>query len=337
MNRKLLAVAVAGAVAPVGAQALDVSVSGQVNRAIRFADNGAGSDVQHVDGSASGSRYRFTAEGEVMGGITAGAHIESEWASNRGWQADVDQPDAPTSDGFRHSYIYFSGDFGKVTLGRTSPAGNGAMWSSHNGAWMGTEYSPDTNSGISVVNSADDSLSGYTVFSFFPSINIGRADILRYDTPSIGPVSFAASMQKDGATDHKWSFGASLSHDVGAANVIGGLILMEDVLGISGGIAFAQGTSVNAAWGTDDDAGEDYEDMYINLAHTWGNMSVAVQYRSTENGDDMEGDTIGLGASYSLGSGVDVYAGFNNYSFDAPGSDFEDVNAFHLGSRVRFN
>ncbi len=389
MNRKLLAVAVAGAVAPMGAQALDVSVSGQVNRAIRFADNGAGSDVQHIDGSASGSRYRFTAEGEVMGGITAGAHIESEFASNRGWQADVDQPDEITSpspstvddangdnmvdyvvnhdevekgsSGFRHSYIYFSGDFGKVTLGHTSPAGNSAMWKSHNGAWMGTEYSPDTNSGISVISNADDMFAGgsnciratgetrvaedplfvdgekgcYSVVSFFPSINIGRRNTLRYDTPSIGPVSFAASMQKDGATKHAWSFGADLSHDVGAANVIGGLLLMEDVLGISGGILFAQGTSVNAAWGTDD--GEDYEDMYINLAHTWGNMSVAVQYRSTENGDDMEGDTIGLGASYSLGSGVDVYAGFNNYSFDAPGWDLEDVNAFHLGSRVTFD
>ena len=339
MNRKVLAVAVAGAIAPMAAQALDVSVSGQVNRAIRFADNGAGSDVQHIDGSASGSRYRFTAEGEVMGGVSAGAHVESEWASNRGWQADVDQPDAATSDGFRHSYIYFSGNFGKVTLGHTSPAGNGAMWSSHNGAWMGTEYSPDTNSGISVrLSDSGNSASGYTVFSFLPSVNISRANILRYDTPSIGPVSFAASVQKDGADDHMWSFGASLSHDVGAASVIGGLILMEDVLGISGGIAFANGTSVNAAWGNDDSGVKDYEDMYVNIAHTWGDMSVAMDYRSTDDSkSNMEGRAIGLGAQYSLGGGVDVYAGFNNYSFDKPGENFEDISAFHIGSRVRFN
>ena len=92
MNRKLLATAVAGAIAPMAAQALDVSVSGQVNRAIRFADNGANSDVQHIDGSASKSRFRFTAEGEVMAGLTAGAHIEYGSSNNAGGGLDVDMP-----------------------------------------------------------------------------------------------------------------------------------------------------------------------------------------------------------------------------------------------------
>ena len=363
MNKKLLATAVAGAIAPMAAQALDVSVSGHVNRAIRFADNGVNSDVQHIDGSASKSRFRFTAEGEVMPGITAGAHIELGFASNGGGGLDIEQPDTgaasntsnkpvatsgePDPDDIghrhsanhvdaRHSLIYFSGDFGKVTLGNAPAAGNGVMWTSHNGAWMGTEYSPDTNSGLGVMET-DGASSGYSVFSFFPSVNIGRKNTLRYDTPSIGPITVSASVQKDGATGHSWSFGASLGHDVGAANVIAGLIYMEDVLGIAGGLAFANGTSVNAAWGSDDDSGEDYEDMYINVAHTWGNMSVAVDYRSTENGKDMEGRAIGLGAQYSLGGGVDVYAGFNSYSFDAPDKDLEDINAFHMGSRVRFN
>ena len=336
MNRKILVTAVAGAIAPMAAQALDVSVSGQVNRAIRFADNGVNSDVQNIDGSASKSRFRFTAEGELMPGITAGAHIEYGSSSNPGGGLDVEAEDKSASFDARHSLLYFSGDFGKVTLGNAPAAGNGVMWSSHNGAWMGTEYSPDTNSGLGVMNT-DGTSTGYSVFSFFPSVNIGRKNTLRYDTPSIGPISVSASVQKDSATGHSWSFGASLGHDVGAANVMAGLIYMDDVLGIAGGLAFANGTSVNAAWGSDDDSGEDYEDMYINVAHSWGSMSVAVDYRSTENGDDMEGRAIGLGAQYSLGGGVDVYAGFNSYSFDAPDMDLEDINAFHIGSRVRFN
>ena len=49
MNRKLLAAAVAGALAPMAAQAVDISVSGQVNRMIRYADDGHDSDVQHLD------------------------------------------------------------------------------------------------------------------------------------------------------------------------------------------------------------------------------------------------------------------------------------------------
>jgi predicted porin len=344
MNRKILAAAVAGAITPMAAQALDVSVSGQVNRAIRFADNGVGSDVQHIDGSASGSRFRFTAEGEAMPGITAGAHIEQGFTANGGGGLDVEAEDKGKGTfEFRHSYVYFSGDFGQVTLGHTTPAGNGIMWSSHNGAWMGTEYSPDSNSGIHARTS--DGAGMGSVFSFFPSVNIGRMNTLRYNTPSIGPVSFSGSVQKDGATDHAWSFGASLSHDVGAASVMGGLILMDDVLGIAGGIAFANGTSVNAAWGSDE-AGlnpletgpQDYEDMYVNVAHSWGSMSVALDYRTTKDSNSTkEGRAIGLGAQYALGGGVNVYAGFNNYSFEQDGYDIEDVNAFHIGSRVTFN
>ncbi|MDE0002334.1 MAG: porin, partial [Rhodospirillaceae bacterium] len=235
MNRKLLAVAVAGAVAPMTAQALDVSVSGQVNRAIRFADNGANSDVQHIDGSASKSRFRFTAEGEVMAGLTAGAHIEYGSAHNPGGGLDIDQADTgassntsdkpvatsgmpdPMSAGHKHSakqvdarhaLLYLSGDFGKVTLGNAPSAGNGIMWTSHNGAWMGTEYSPDTNSGLGVMMTEADAdgnqASGYSVFSFFPSVNTPRTNTLRYDTPSIGPVSLSASIQKDSADGHDW-------------------------------------------------------------------------------------------------------------------------------------
>ena len=350
MNRKLLAVAVAGAVAPMTAQALDVSVSGQVNRAIRFADNGVNSDVQHIDGSASKSRFRFTAEGEVMPGITAGAKMEIGFANNPGGGLDIEQEDIgaaspPDYDenhvDARHSLLYFSGDFGKVTLGNAPAAGNGVMWTSYNGAWAGTEYSPDTNSALSVMMT-DGMDSGKNVVSFFPSANIGRKNTLRYDTPSIGPISVSASIQKDDATSHSWSFGGSLGHDVGAANVKAGLIYMDDVFGIAGGLGFENGTSVNAAWGTGDGVAQDFEDMYINVAHTWGNMSVAVQYRSTEHKDAMgmklEGRSMGLGAQYAVGSGVDVYAGFNSYSFDTSmGPELEDVNAFHIGSLVTFN
>ena len=368
MNKKLLVTAVAATIAPMAAQALDVSVSGHVNRAIRFADNGVDSDVQHVDGSASKSRFRLTAEGEVMAGLTAGAHIEYGSANNPGGSLDVDNDDEKASFDARHSLLYLSGEFGKITLGNAPSAGNGIMWTSHNGAWMGTEYSPDTNTGLGVMTTdgaaykrcspldeptvthevvdgsvnhvvAVEDCAAQSVFSFFPSVNTPRMNTLRYDTPSIGPVTLSASIQKDSEDSHDWHFGASLSHDVGAANVIGGLLYEEDKIGIAGGIAFANGTSVNAAWGSDDASGQDFEDMYINVAHSWGNMSVAVDYRSTDNDMNMEGRAVGLGAQYSLGGGVDVYAGFNNYSFDVPDPDvdLEDISAFHVGSRVRFN
>ena len=83
MNKKLLAVAVGSAIAaPMTAQAIDFKVSGHVNRMIRFADNGAGSDIQQTDNTASRSRVRFTGSQEIGSGITAGVRVEFGVASN---------------------------------------------------------------------------------------------------------------------------------------------------------------------------------------------------------------------------------------------------------------
>jgi predicted porin len=341
MNRKLLATAVASAIAPMAAQAVDVSVSGQVNRAIRFADNGVNSDVQHIDGSASGSRFRITADGELMDGVQAGAVVEVGWTVNGGGALDVDVADAakPKDVDFRKSSLHFSGDFGKVTMGWNAPAGNGIEWTSHSGAWAGTEYSADTNSGIHV--RASDGTDQGSVFSFLPSVNIGRQNTLRYDSPSIGPIGVSVSLQKNGEDGQTWSFGGSLAQDFGGSSVSGGVFVMEDKFAIAGGILFSQGTSVNAVWGNNDTGTTDYETMYLNVSHTWGDTSVGLGYRTADDGDTSKGakeaQAIGLGVSQSLGSGVIVYAGFNNYSFDMTGYDLEDINAFHIGSRVQFN
>ena len=375
MNRKILAVAVAGAMSPTMAQALDISVSGIVDRAIRFADNGAGSDVQHVSGP-SPTQFAFTASEEVMPGLIAGGRIEVGAASNGASGQDIDVADnAAPAISYRHSYLYLTGNFGRITMGHTNPAGKGAMFGAHNDAWAGTEYSIDHTSAISVMSGdgmdygcrpvlpaptvvhapqADGTVNhtvtaqkcGHTVFDFLPSINEARANVLRYNSPAIGPVTFEGSLQKDpgNADDQMWGFGARLSHDVGAAQVIGRLGIKEDELALSGGIKFVNGTAVNAAWGTDEDgmnaAGtpKDYEDMYLNLSHGWGNMAVALDYRvGKDSNSDMEGRKIGLGANYAVGGGVNVYAGFHNYSFDMPGEDLDDVNSFHVGTSVSFN
>ena len=338
MNRKLLAAAVAGVVSPMTAQAVDFAVSGAIDRAIRFADNGNGSDVQHVSGPYP-THFAFSGSAEAMPGIVAGGRIEAGWGANSAGTRDVDAPDKAPDLSYRHSYMYVSGAFGRVTLGWTNPAGRSAMFGSHNGAWAGTEYSVDHTSSISVLTTDDES-SGYSIWDFMPSVNWGRANVLRYNSPSIGPVTFAASLQKDGndPTDQMWAFEGRVSQEVGAASVIGRVGIVEDALAISGGMKFANGTSINAAWGTDErKAGQDYEDVYVNLSHEWGNLSLAIDYRTADDSmTNLEGRKVGLGANYALGEGVNVYAGFHNYSFDAPDMDLENVNSFHIGTSVSF-
>lgn len=337
MNRKLLAVAIAGAIAPVTAQAIDVSVSGHVNRMIRYADDGHDSDVQHLDNGASGSKWRMTAEGELDNGLTAGAYIESSFASNgSGAVGTHDKKDLKPSDGFRHSNLYMSGNFGKVTLGRAAVAGSDAMWQSHNGAWAGAEYSSaEVASAVQLRTSGGEQL-GNSLYSAFGSVSRSRADILRYDTPSIGPVRLSGSI---GNEEDDWSVGAYLSQDVGGGGLIAGAIFDDNQFGVSGGFQFANGTSVNLAYGTNEVGDrDDHRDIYANLAHSWGDTSATIDYRTVENwSTGLDATSIGLGMNHSLGGGVDVYAGYHHYSFDKEMTDIENVSVFHVGSRVRFD
>src|SRR5262245_9829 len=61
MNKKLLTVAVGAALYAVGpsAFALETTLSGQVNRALMWADNGTRSETHHVDNAISSTRFRF--------------------------------------------------------------------------------------------------------------------------------------------------------------------------------------------------------------------------------------------------------------------------------------
>ena len=346
MNKKLLAAAVAGAIAPVAAQAVDVSVSGHVNRMIRYADDGHDSEIQHLDSGASLSRWRMTAEGELDGGMMAGATVESAFVSNGAGTPLDSGAGGKDSTSLRHSYLWLSGNFGKLSLGHTSPAGTGSMWASHSGAWMGTEYSTTENaSGVLLRTSGGSgaplpSGKDASLYAAFRSVATSRSDVLRYDTPSIGPVSMGVSI--DGAD--MWAVEGSLGTDMGGVSVTGGALFAEanaddKMFGISGGVAFGNGTSVNAAYGTNDSFDDDHSDAYINLSHSWGNTSVAIDYRSVDNATPgMEGQSIGLGFNQSMGNGVDVYAGYHNYSIDMDdGTDVEDVDVFHIGSRVKFN
>ena len=127
--------------------------------------------------------------------------------------------------------------------------------------WMGTEYSADTNSGISVMK-ADDRRHGVRLlrsFSFLPErhhVSV-RHSVLRYDTPSIGPVSLSVGVSvhkdPDDANDHLLELcRLSVNQDFGAANLIkaASSTIADDDAGHGGRHRSSRmARAVNAAWG----------------------------------------------------------------------------------------
>ena len=194
IERKLIAAAVSSALAlPMAAQAVEFSVSGHVNRAILSVDTGGDDDddLQHVDSNASQSRVRFTGSEEMDNGMTAGVNMEMGILSTGSTSGTTT----------RHAAAYLNTPGGKLTLGHTSTAADGMAHARLGGpSWLGgvtnwcSYYSKNAAGGTAVA---------------CPSNDGGRTDVLRYDTPSLGPATLSFSAGDNDYWDAKLTIAGS--------------------------------------------------------------------------------------------------------------------------------
>ncbi len=310
MERKLIAAAVSSALAlPLAAQAVEFSVSGHVNRAIISVDRGGDDDgdLQHVDANSSETRFRFTGSEELDSGMTAGVQLEIGRPGN--WRT-------------RHANVSLSTAGGKLTIGQGSAATDGMAHADLGGpSWLGgaTNWCSYASSGPAC-----------------PSNDGSRIQMLRYDTPAIGPASLAVSTGDDDYWDAKLSIAGSMG-DAGYAVRVGHIGEhgadddKGDVTTASIGVGFGQGTSVAAAWSQSKNA-DNHEYQYIKLDHSYGDGSIGVYYKRGED-DNTEGSLWGVGLGHSLGGGATAYAGYRMIEEDG----VDDVTLLVAGMRVTFN
>ncbi len=361
MNKKLLAIAVSGALAmPMAAHAVEYKASGQVNRAIMYGDDGQGSDVLHVDGDSTGTRFRFNGSEDLGNGMKVGFNFEIEAQSNDSADATLKQggtspgesssPDGAFKHGERQINVWFSGNWGKVTAGQGSVATDGAALADLNKAWITIENTTDYGAAIAFRTSTGGTAGGITAIDVTPSYDGGRNDNLRYDSPSLGPFKAAVSV----SNNETWDAMGKLAGSVGGGgyDVRFGYGDYENRDGferwvVSGAFKFSQGTSIALAYGEADFTGvaPDGSYFYVKLGHDWGNNSVAVDYKDSDDttanaacaGGACGGETFGVGFVHTLPKPkVDLYAGYRNFELD----DFagaEAIDIFYVGFLVKFD
>ena len=322
MERKLIAAAVSSALAlPMAAQAVEFEVSGHVNRAVILVDDGSenDNDLEHVDSNASETRFRFKGSEDIGNGTTAGVLVE------------IGRPSAWRT---RHAAVHLAGAFGKVTLGQTSAAADGMAHARLGGpSWLG-----------GVTNWCSYASAGPAC----PSNDGGRPDVLRYDTPSLGPAGIAVSTSNNDYWDAKLSVAGSLG-EAGYDLRVGHIgeyadDTAGDITTASAAVAFGQGTSAAVAW-SQEKTGDETEYMYAELDHMYSaDGSIGVYWKQGENvirqlGDDgfenvkNEGSLWGIGVGHNLGAGATAYAGYRVMKED----NQEDVSVIVAGLRVTFN
>ena len=227
MHKKALTVAIAGALAaPMAAQAVEVSISGHVNRALFITDSDSGSSAKEADNGSSGSRFRFSGSGEMMDGSSAGLLLEYGAGGDGGAGLSL-----------RYADLNFAGEFGKVSIGHGNQGGESSVYNDKSGVF-----------GIGHGQAKGDS----TLGGYFGSLDGGggRNNRIRYDTPAFGPVSVGVSV----GNGDQVSAGITLSQDFGGtafSAALGTVMHPGDESTISGsaGVKLASGITISGAWG----------------------------------------------------------------------------------------
>ena len=317
MADKALTVAIAGALAaPMAAQAVDVSVSGHVSRALVHVDSDDSANTTQVkDYGSSGSRFRIKGSGEYEGGT---ASVRLEYAAGAGGKS-------PT---VRYADASLGGSFGKLTIGQSDQAGESSAYSDKSGVTLGH----------------GQEFGGSGLAGYFGSLDGGgsRNEVIRYDTPKLGMAGLAVSA----GNGDQYSAGATIGGDMGgtafgarlgylkqaavktaaSAEAVVGEDGMGDVkvtpasmgaakstIGASAGVKFASGFTLSGAWAKQTVDGTDADPSYFQstVGYVFGDSSVGVSwYQSSDfKNKGSQGTMLGVGFKHTLPKpGVDFYA-----------------------------
>ena len=336
MHKKALTVAIAGALAaPMAAQAVDFTISGHVNRALVVVDNDAGTNAQVKNNGSSATRIRWTGSSEMMDGTSVGIQVEYQEGGSFDKSTDPDDDDGKYDDGgggtgltLRHANVWYAGDFGKVTIGQGSEAGDASAYSDPSGVFGIGHGQEMGSSGLG---------------SYFGSLDAGtRTNMIRYDTPAIGPVSAALSVGNGDRISGKLALGTEFSGTSFSAQIA---TLQEKgdpaTIGASFGASMASGLTISGAWAKGEDmSGTDPSYFQSSIGYKFGDTAVAASWYDSEDfkTEGSGGTAIGVGVNHNLPKvGAQVYVAVQNYDVDH-GDDRmdEDDTVFVVGTRVKF-
>ena len=329
-------------------QAVEVKLSGQVNRAVMWADNGKDTSILNVDNDNSSTRFRFTGSEEVNDSVTVGVVWENEFQSNDSSKVDVGQDDDGDSEfNDRKLEAYFVVPYGKISIGQGDGAANGTseedlsgtsviIYSSVNDTAGSINFRDNDDTPIATIGSTRSNFDG-----------LSRNDRLRYDTPTFGGAVFSVSFTNGNA----YELAARYSADFDAFGKITTAIGYVDTddrsnpeyTQVGGSVSWLHTSGINLTVSSGardiDDTKRDPFNYYGKLGYKFDIHAIAVEYGMTEDlsQDDDKSKNYGLAYVMKPWNGVEFYGTYRTYKLDRDGtSNIKDVQQVMLGTRVKF-
>jgi len=337
-----------------GSDKVGVQIYGQVNRGVLYVDDGNDSEIYHVDNDNSSTRLGINAKSKTGGDLEVGAKFEVQFESNSSSEVSQTALSAGT-DNFtkRHLDLFFeSKRFGKLSMGQGDTASNNTSEVDLSGtSLIGYSDVETVAGGMFFFDATANSLSTTTVGNVFNNMDgLSRKDRLRYDTPSLYGFVLSASAVEEKAEDialwyNKAFPGFKLSAAAAYANIDNATV--DDQLNGSVSVLLDSGFNATFAAGSQNmrASGRDGATFYYaKLGYNWkhfdiGPTAVSFDYGTHNNvaQNDDEADTFGLQFVQELTNWrTELYLGYRYFDLERNGKDFEDINAFFGGARIRF-
>ncbi len=336
---------------------VNLSLYGHVNKGILYGDNGDSSDWYFVDNTNSQTRLGLKAALDTAGGWSVGGRIEYGIVSNG--SSDVNQFNThdATSSSFKLRWAEFSfkkDTFGKISLGKGSSASDGTAEIDLSGTTVAAYASiSDMAGGLLWYEGSTDTLSDLKVKDVYSDFDgLGRTDRLRYDTPSFGGFSLAASASSGDAFD-----GAALfSRKFGETKVAAAFGVADPGdLNTSTDIQYSGSASVLLPMGLNATFSAAYRDLadsnrdnptnwYTKLGYKTKFYDAASTAFSIDYGETADlkadGDTAKTWAVAAVHNVTDwateFYLVYRNHKLNRDYNDFDYIHAFMVGARLKF-
>jgi predicted porin len=334
------------------AQAVDFKISGQINRAVLWGDNGNDSDTKFVDNDNSSTRFRFTGSNDFNDVWTVGIVWENQMESNSSADTDIDigtngdTADVTFTERKMEFYVTHK-TFGKLTLGQGDTASNSTSEVDLSGTDVVNYSSIEDMAGGFNFRTGDDVVVTSVGSAFSNFDGYSRRDRIRYDTPKFGPVYFSTSYMNGQSWDlagrfaYEWEGVGKLA---AAAHYTGADTQRDPFKQYSGSISFlhSSGFNITASGGGRNDVSgrdEDPYNLYGKLGYKFGKWALSVDYTYSENvgADDDEATSIGAAAVWNIWESVQFYGSYRWHDLDRDTvNNIEDLHAVMVGGRVKF-
>lgn len=178
-----------------------ILISGHVNRAIQWLDNGTNSNTAHVDNANSETRLTVHGFAKLSNTSKVGLVVETGFNPNSSLvnQAQNAQNtlDAGNAIKVRVADVYFQHAYGRLTLGHGHMASDRTMedtdLSGTRAAANGASAAGRTAGGSNFADNVGPA-AGFQVREYFSSADgVGRRDRVRYDSPTFAGFTLSAS------------------------------------------------------------------------------------------------------------------------------------------------